>query len=70
MHKLVDKKFSVEHPYSVYTASVFETRNVVLDSYIAKNAKGKWEELTISKFNEEDSKKIKAEFAFNAFHKS
>ena len=53
MHKLVDKKFSVDYPYSEYTAAVFETRNTVVDSFIAENEEGLWDEFMVSKYTEE-----------------
>jgi meiotically up-regulated gene 157 (Mug157) protein len=43
---------------------------VVVDSYITLNEHEEWLEVLINKLSEEESKKIKTEFGYNAFRKS
>ena len=70
MHKLVDKHFSTDFPFSKYTAAVFETRNMLVDSYIKQNEDGNWTEIITKKLSEEDTKKIKTDFGYKAYRKS
>jgi len=66
----VDKAFSDTNPFSKYTASVFETRSNVLDSFIAENEQGLWEEFMVSKQTDDESRALKTEFGFNSYRKS
>ena len=66
----MDKTFSATNPFSKYTASVFETRKNVLNSFIAENEKGLWEEFMVSKYTDEESRALKTIFGKNTYEKS
>ena len=80
-HRLVDKKFSEEHPFSQYTAVIFETKKDIINSkmingkevLISQNGSNSdfsthsSKEVLINSLDKEKGDKIKNAFGHSAF---